>query len=477
MRVEKVYQLVRQLSPSEKGQFSNFASPGTKYLALWRELVDIESLDVARLKKNLRWTSKELAMVAKYLATQILSSITKSDNSSIPVIREAILRGLPELAIQKGKSLKKKLLLEEAFFDLYQLLRLERDFDVDFKANIEITIKECFSVVSAIERLDSLNSIVKGALYAGEERRSEVVRDVQWHLAGSNEQSSDYVRVKFPYFKLLVGIELLTRSYDAAFGRQKSVIDALEEKFIHSEELYIKELATYMLMAHTLGYKYRSEELLFKLRSVEVKSRLGQIQQGKELVGKGIHIAIASGREDLAKLVLKDFQTKCHLFQGKRKANLTFYAAQLDLILGNFEDAAKKINSVFSMKRADIYERRWAYSLLQAMIHFDLGNYDFLESRKRSYLKLAKSQPGDYVVQSLKSIYSLVDSPPHSRQRVAEKFHQELFMLSKTPNGSFQNHFFNFPLWLESKAFNVPLIECYANSFEDKEARRSQGSL
>lgn len=472
MQSEKVYNLICQLSREEKSAFSNFAQTGTKYYALWKLLNNLGSHDSDFIMEKLDINRKDLGMLSDYLALQIIKSLTQNSGVNLDTIREAVARNLNTIAIKIGASEKKRFIQNEEFINLYQICSLERELRLDFKS--EMGIDESFSLIQQSEWLAKSNELIRSNLFSSKIEREEIATRLEAELK-RRVFNQKFSRIKIEYLKICTGIELLNRSFLKALFLQERLVNLLRNSQNIPPEFAIKEMATLTIMFYNQGFYLEAEKSFFKLRSMPTPSTSAELALRREIIGKGIHIALGSGDRGISDLIVSDFDHNSTLFSGSRLAHLMFYISQLELIHQNLGAAAKRINQVLAFPKKHIRERKWVYALLQAVIHFDIGNWDFLDYRTRMYRELARATKNNYVIFCFKVIYNLMEVAPSNRKKMAIELLPELESL--IAENYISSKHFDFLTWLEAIAFDKSLSECLKTRWKETSIRMNQESL
>ena len=495
-----LYNLIESLSKAEKSYFKKYSRMHTAGESAYLKLFDAVDKQVKKgkgydeeiLKKSLKGEKflTQLSVAKNFLYTLILKNLVQfnldeTDNSRLQEMTGAIDVLLKRSLIRQSEKLltkAKKLAYEtENYHKLYELLQWEKNIvikkDVENSEKefnkIYIEEKRVIEILGQAAKIKNVYSRVVSMMMGGGASRSSertkvikkimddpILKDVNEMETFQNklffyhtyvmyystirdfesyhkfikdtvvlfESNPDMIRRRTQDYILTIHNRLSGCLYLKKFDEYKKCLNDYEKaqkKYKYKENGYIK-LMDIIIRKHELMYYNATGKFTEGVKFLE--SYIDEVEKNKDVI-------------DVRELYLIYYQ--CGVI----------YCGE-----GDFDKALEYMNKILLneelKQRKDIY---LSAKLLNLIIHYELGNFDYLDSLIRSTYRFLKSRDAEYKFEKLLMKFFRSIPKKITKSELIELFKEnkyELAMLLKDPDEISGTLNFDYDSWLESKIEN-----------------------
>ncbi|MES2766307.1 MAG: hypothetical protein V4642_10580 [Bacteroidota bacterium] len=492
-----LFQLIKSLTKSEKRHFTIFASKHVigeqnNYLRLFKAIDAQEKYDEEALRKQFSGETflKQLPVTKNYLHGLILKSMrVYRSGATIEIRLQEMLQDI-EFLYEKGMEhqCKKAIFKAKELAGEYQkyrvlliLIEWQRKTLVAASTDddeIDALYEEEKIVMQCLENLHEYNVLSSQIFRAhhrhGNPRTAEDFKkmlELSQHplLREESTALSEEARVRF--YNIRAALARARGDSQAYYENSRNMIALIEKNPAHrTEEInrYVNMLHNFIDACCGVGNFDELYATLDKLRSLPAENPNLEARIFSTVATMETSLLHRIGRMDGAAELLE--QVKSNLVRLEDKISpgeaviLKFNMSLAHFILGNFRDALYWTNEVVNSD--EIRVRRDMYcmgKLFCLIIHFELGNLDYLEySVKSTYRFLSqRNQLFEFENITLDFIRRL--------PRITNKFllsesfrelREQLLKISRdNPLEQTALNTFEILPWLDSKIENVPLAE------------------
>lgn len=487
-----LFDLVHAMNKGERKSFrllANYYSPDKKnHLVLFDLLAKMDEYDSQILQKKLTEAKIKTPLLAlsTYLQEQILKSLrfSSSDKTIDDRINDLITnakllhhKGLEKLSQSNIQKAKKLALEHEKFTLLLEIQNIEwfylYDFDPKDISDFGDTLKKLNTIYSFRNA-----SFEKTKLLGKGEIRDEKLKKEWDELIGTPlfdaEADLKYYEEKYHYLQILTRYFSRNKIYDKSLYYQQKTVEHLESDRNLLEgykETYMFELNG-MVVVYGQNKKFDlADEALSKLINMSneplSKSELTRQVDTVIIAYANLihfyfienHFQKATQLADQAKKFITDNPvTKVH------KAFLYLNFSKISIYNGDYYDALKWNNKILN---AETKERRDDYytlsKLFNLIIHFELKNFDLIQSITRSTAIFLEKRKQLYKTEATILKYLKNKFPKSTTNRETMNLFKmmldELVEIRKDPFEAKAYDYFDYIVWLESKIRRKPLIQ------------------
>jgi|GEM_PF-5255865 len=493
---DTLYELIQSLTKSEKRYFKlmhggEHEGERSRYLLLFDTLVEMQTYDPEQIQSVMEWDNfkSSYSMAKRYLNDKILKSLrdferkdteTKRVKEQVRQVETLFRRGLLEQAGKKVRKAKRSAYRIEALISLLKLLKLEQQIlmadqnKIAKQQTMLRTGKEIEEVVKGIRLSEAVNQIhyqfyalvkLKGGLGQGASLESldEIIRK----LEALNPLDNVLVTPQIYYYNIL-------NQYCYLKGGIRGSIERLwdlKTLFESNEGIRKENLRKYLSTLHNLCNRslYLKEyttslsvlEVLFQLprQKPEIESRW---KESYYSLGSLLLMHSGAVRESIAFVEQVEailVENPCNLSRGYvlefNRCLMIIYT-----MLGEGKKAISHIQILFqdpSHKSLRSFHR--LLPVVELLIHYDLGNFDWLEQRTESLLKHYDPEKAYRFEKSLLLfLRELPVLPSRGKTRVhCEAFLSEMTELRTSPEETPVFAFFDFEAWVKAKAVGISM--------------------
>lgn len=149
---------------------------------------------------------------------------------------------------------------------------------------------------------------------------------------------------------------------------------------------------------------------------------------------------------------------------------LTYNKAYSCFGIGDFKGALTYLNEVLNDNEQNLRQDIYSFArLFNLVIHYELGNYDFLEYVVKSTNRYLNKQERNYEIENacIKQIRKLSKTPVEvNRIEIFEKLNSDISRLLKDHNERVALEYFNIEAWVKSKIQKVSFEKAIQDSIK-----------
>lgn len=493
---DTLHELIHSLTKSEKRYFKLVAGRdgvgnSHKYIDLFDTLAVMDAFDEKRVQAVMQWENykSSYSMAKQYLYGKILKSladfekkdtVAKRLGEEIVHIRTLMRKGLLHQALKKINKAKRLAYKVEALIDLLVLLRLEQKAVIADQGKIakqkEVLQlgREIQKTVGGIELMETIRNIhyhffsilrLKGGVsQTGQmEDLNRLMEELEQLKPG--KYSFDYPKL---YYYNILNQHLYLK------GDFKGSLEALlqSQYLIENHATFQKEFARqYLSTLHNVcnrGFILKDYacclQALEKIRIIpHLKGELlGRWTESYYLLGGLLILHSGSMAENKA-----FFQELAGLFIDPQRELSRGFFLELNRLLvmgyimeGEFRKAIHQIQVLVqdpSHKSIRAYYR--LLPVIELLVHYDLGNHDWVEQRLESLIKHHSSEKAFlFEEKCFHFLRALLQCTSASMtQTLSTGFLAEVTALRKSPNEIPVFAFFDFEAWIKAKGTGVSM--------------------
>jgi len=504
-RKSKLFELIQSLSKSEKRYFKLFANQhviGEKnnYVEIF-EAISRQSHyneDILTRKFKGRSLLKHFSSEKVYLYNLILKSLrVYHANISAGAKIRALMLDLEILyskglylhcnkLIIKGKQLAVKYDKHMQVLELIswenRIMITTKSFDKPMRSRKEIfteandMVDRIGEAVKFMEIHQHIFSFHIEKLFV---RRKKDLAEIDTYF---KEYFSKLEPDKLPYNSAMsyYNSNLLYAHINAQFDKHNfysEKILALYEQHPHQIDealtLYIINLSNHMISCVGLGQYEKSLEVISQIRKLPDKMNLSTVgtlykftKHRTYSMELSLYLVTAHFKEAkaLATKLENDLGSFRNNLTGVEIVTLYYKFACVHISLGEYNDAIKWLNTVFNEEEGSPNPNFYIIcKLLELMVHYDMGDTDFLEYLVRSVYRylLKKKSPHKFEILFLKFVRDKMPAM-RTKQELIFAFQElkaDVLKLMEDPFERVVLEYFDFISWLDSKIENKPFME------------------
>lgn len=495
---EKLHQLVHALSRSEKRYFKIAAGQqrgkDNKYLQLFEAIEELDTFNDDALKKAVYGTrdiqSRKFSELKAYLYDMILKSLQAYDEKSSVAYRLKHLLLSVRVLFRRSRFEDCKPLLAKArklarqyehFNTLLELLEWEKQIAYT-EANVDYLDHELNRIAEEEQRtLERLQTIVayrntffrllvltrKGRIGgATEEQKLKELIDTpllkEFSLADSHQ-------AKVLYFRALSVYHFAKAEWNSFYQYSKELVALIESRpYFLKEDVseYIATVSNLIVSCFALKKYGEIEQLLEKLRAIKPLTQDDELKIHRQYYQSKFSLCITTGNfEEGYRALRKHIKTVQRFHQAPFRTN-SFYLFYFYIAFGavQYEEALDYLSEWFDLDTT--VERPYlqgAARLLNLIVHFELGNYELLESLLRStYRWLRKHDQLQEVEQLTMGFIKQALEAPSKRELQAAYQSLKAALGDRSQQKqtkAFFTQVFDMIAWLDSKMENKTFAE------------------
>jgi len=502
----KLFQLIKSLSSSEKRYFKIYATSGNtdksnKYLTLFDAIEGQEVYDDDALKELVyqgeEIHSRKYSELKAYLYDLILRSLQAYDEKSsisyqlknlLLQVRVLYKRSHYSFALEQLAKARKLAERYENYQAVLETLEWEKRIaytqsDISFlddqlaamRAKEEWCLKQLDTIATFRNLYYSLViSIRKEALLRSEEKRKKL--DILMQEEALNQEpeyiSSLTAQLLFHRIKGLYAYSVLDyKGFYQSCQEQMALMEAHSYFRKENTTEYISLLSNLTISCGLLGRFEEVNECLDKFLKIKPVTANDKLKVHLEYYSKKFSYCISTGAFDEGRSMMqqhlkevKQFDTG--LFESGRFYFQYFY---LNFGTGDYDEALNYLNLWLNLPRS--IERQDLQSLariLNLVIHFEMGNTMLLEYLLRSTYRFLKTRNRVFAFE-LRVLKFIKESNNYlTRTEIKEAFQNlkaDFERLAEDPSERVMMQYFDFISWLESKIQQVPFGEIVRSKY------------
>ncbi len=497
----ELFKLIRSLSKSEKRFFklSSALQSGEKnYLKIFDVIEKQSEYDEEELKRTFRGerfikhlpSEKNhlykliLKSLRAYHSDQTVGGLLKQEIKNVEILYDKALFKECEKFVKRAKQTAREY---ERFYYWFELISwekklLEEAYEAgEFNTNLDELVAEEELVISKLRNLaeytviySKINLIFRsGGFTRNETERSQVEEIANYHLIkGKNTAISTTAASMCYYIKGLCAAT--NREFADSFqffNRTKEILDNNPNIKIESAQRYVLTLS-HLLRCYIEDKDFKNaERTLTDLRGLENQKGFTSIDISLKIFTLSYNLELsllqARGEFDRAvKLIAQieellqeygDKISKEQIIQFHYNFAYSYFGAQ------EYKKALHHINEVLNDNEQNLRQDIYSFArLLNLLIHFELGNLDFMDYVIKSTNRYLNKQEKDYrieniFIKNIRKLSKIVNN--YERIQIFESMKEEIDELLKDHSERVIMEYFNVSAWIESNLSRISLSE------------------
>lgn len=487
---EKLYRLIRSLTPAEKRYFRLFVrgkpERDSKYLLLFDLLANMDVFDdelcCNKIYKNQPVESRKYSELKAYLYDFVLKSLQSYDEqSSVEYKLNHLLQSVSVLFKRGFYDDCRELLHKaakiathyECFTHLIEIVRWEKHLaytrmDVDFLHKQFDHLQ--FAETRALDQLRNFAAyrklffqvyitLKREALHRSEDRMTQLQNLVKHELLQDPENALSY-KARVLFYRTFNIYHYAALEPEAFYESGKKLIALLESQphFLRENLAdYIAALNNFILSCGLLGRYDEVRLALEKLRDLSPITEDDRRKIHRQYYTNKFVLCIFTGAFEEARTEMERCQKEAEQFDSHDYETASFYFQYCYICFGcnDFNGALDHLNQWLNQPRT--VEREDLQSLariLSLIIHFEMGNSVLLESLLRSATRFLQKKNRLYDLErrffQLMSELLRVTSTQEQRHAF-QKMKSDLAHFSTLPDARVLLQTFDLEAWLDAK--------------------------
>ncbi len=503
---ENIFELIKALSPSEKGYIKKLSSfhartGRNQYIRLFDAIEKQEVYDEKELARKLKEEpfTKNFSVAKNYLYNYILKGLESYHKN----VRAEIRGYLNQIEILENKNLGShcEKLLEKARrlaikYELYEMLEEVIEWEIILMSKKSSGEKDNKNLIAAYAELfeirqkqgDTLRykkiySLVHSRMsHRGQVRTQEETKEFQELIEPGMDGAPDPGgNFKAKLFWLLTNSDYYLNVNDFEKSYQYSISSLrLWDENKHMIKTNLFPFFGCLINKGTCELKFRNyselDKTLSKINEYSVRFQPENNYLRLSLLNFKFYASIFSGQQDKALEVATEIEkhlTVVRVQPEDNKARQLFHFGMscLYIGIGDYKSANKYVNIVLNEYDSDLRGDLFCFAhILSIIIHYELGNRELLEYRVKSTYRLLLKRRKLYKVESL-LLHFIKDtisdiSTEEEQHRAFQALRDK--MVEATVSNPFEEvalDYFDFVSWLESKIENKSFREITRRKF------------
>ncbi len=425
-----------------------------------------------------------LKSLRAYYSEQSISSTMKQEIKNVEILYNKALYKECEKFVVRAKSTAKKY---EKFYYWFELINWEKRLldsayeAGEFSTDLDILVEEEEMVISKLRNLaeytmiySKINLVFRSGGFSRNEVERSVVADIaDYHLIkGKNTALSSKAASICYYIKGLCAAT--NRNYADSFqffNRTREILDNNPPIKHDSGQRYIMALF-HLLRCHIDSHQFeQAKDLISDIRALSGKKGFNSVDIDVRIFGN-------TSIQELDLLhTMGDFEKSVELIPNIEKNQKEYgekISKEVELLLtynkaycyfgtGDYKMALQYLNDVLNDNETNLRQDIYSFSrLFNLVIHYELGNYDFLEYVIKSTNRYLSKQSRDYQIENtcIKYIRKLAKTDSDvNRLEIFEKMDVEIAELLTLEDEQAVLEYFNISAWIKSKIDKVLFSE------------------
>lgn len=497
----ELFDLIKTLSKSEKRFFklnSSLQSGDKNYLKLFNYIDKQNKYNEDELKKYFSGEKfiKHLPSEKNHLYKLILKSLRNfyADQSVKSQLKQEIknVEVLYKKALYKecAKFVKraKKIAIEyEKFYYLFELINwekklMEEEFESGyFKQNLDELIDEETEVIEKLRNLaeyhilySKINYVFRsGGFTRNKEERKIVAQIADHHLIkGKNTAISTRATSICYYTKGLCAASI--RDYEDAlinFRKAKVVLDKTPKVKSDLPNRYIYILNFLMQCYIDVNDFNNAQELINEIHDLqshkEYKSLDSEVKIFSSAYIGQLTLYNRKGEFDKTIKLYNEIENQLEKYSSKlnKEKILLFNYNKAYALFGleDYKSALRFINDILNENEKELRQDVYSFArIFNLIIHYELGNYNFIEYDSKSTQRFLNKYEKDYQIEKvfmkyIKKIAREEFAP--NKKEIFQNFFDEVNVLLKDPQEQVILEYFNVKAWVFSKLKRISFTD------------------
>lgn len=502
----ELFTIIKSLTKSEKRFFkltSSLQSGEKNYLKIFDYIEKQSSYDEDNLKDYFKGKTfvKHLPSEKNHLYKLILKSLRsfysgQSINSklnqeikNVEILYNKALYKECDKFVSRAKQMAKKYEKFYYWFELisWEKLLIETAFESgDFNQNLDELIKEEEMVIAKLRNLaeytiiySKINLVFRTGGFTRNDTERKIVEDISnYHLIkGKNTALSDNAASICYYIKGLCAAT--NRDYEQSFqffNRTRQILDNNPD--VKSEAMVRYVMTSFFLIRCYIDSNSYDEaqKLIDEVQMIDSRKGQNSVDLSVRIFANSYYyqsiVLQRQGRFAEGVELIKEIEEKEKRFENnlsKEMEILLAYSKSYSLFgVGDYKQALNYLNVVLNDNeqnlRQDIYSFARLYNLV---IHFELGNYDFMEYIVKSTSRYLNKHEKDYEIEGvfIKYVRKLSKLEISAdRLELYEKMQSDIMPLLEDHNERVILEYFDVDSWIVSKMEKISFSEAVKNN-------------
>jgi tetratricopeptide (TPR) repeat protein len=502
----ELFKLIKSLTKSEKRFFklsSSLQSGEKNYLKIFDFIERQSNYDETDLKREfdgetfIKHLPSEknhlykliLKSLRAYYSEQSVISTLKQEIKNVEILYNKALYKECEKFVGRAKSTARKY---EKFYYWFELINWEKRLlesayeSGEFSTDLDKLVAEEEMVIAKLRNLaeytviySKINLIFRSGGFTRNETERKVVADIaDYHLIkGKNTALSTKAASICYYIKGLCAAT--NRNYDDSFqffNRTREILDDNPSIKQDSSQRYVMTLF-HLLRCHIDNNEFdKANGLIADIRTLSGKKGFNSMDISVRIFGntsvQELVLLHAQGEfeksVDLIPAIEKSQDDYGDKISKEVELLLTYNKAYCYFGIGEYKKALQYLNEVLNDNEQNLRQDIYSFArLFNLVIHYELGNYDFLEYVVKSTNRYLSKHERDYEVENacIKHIRKLAKTHSAVNQlEIFEKMDIEITDLLKAHNERAVLEYFNISAWVKSKINKVSFEEAIRQS-------------
>ncbi|MDX1445758.1 hypothetical protein [Lishizhenia sp.] len=497
----ELFKLIQSLSKSEKRFFklsSSLQSGEKNYLKIFDFIEKQEDYDEEELKeyfkdetfiKHLPSEKNHLyklilKSLRSYYSDQSINSLLKQEIKNIEILYKKALYKECEKFLKRAKKIAEEY---EKFYYWFELISwekklLEEAFEAGkFDRDLDALIEEESDVIDKLRNLaeyqvlySKINYIFRSGGFTRNAEERKVVSDIANHhlIKGKNTALSSRAASICYYIKGLCAAT--SREYTDSykfFNRTKYILDHNPKIKKDLGKRYIFTLS-HLLRCHMDENDFESAQKCLdeisalkkdkNFKNIDFEVRLFTITCNEQL-----HLFNHMGQFEKAKDLVPEINAGVEKYGDKvnkeQQLLFSFNLAYTYFGLADYKTALSYINDVLNDNEQNLRQDIYSFSrLLNLIIHYELGNLDFLEYVVKSTNRYLNKTERDHKIENVfvKQVKQLAKAgDKENEQKILEDMAAETRELMKDYDERVALEYVDIEAWLDAKLNNISFTE------------------
>ena len=497
----ELFKLIKSLTKSEKRFFklsSSLQSGEKNYLKIFDFIERQNYYDESELKQEfegetfIKHLPSEknhlykliLKSLRAYYSEQSISSTMKQEIKNVEILYNKALYKECEKFVGRAKATAKKY---EKFYYWFELINWEKRLldsayeAGEFSTDLDRLVEEEEMVIAKLRNLaeysmiySKINLVFRSGGFSRNEEERKVVADISdYHLIKGKNTALSSKAASICY--CIKGLCAATnRNYQDSFqffNRTREILDGNPFIKHDSGQRYVMTLF-HLLRCHIDNHQFeQAEELIADIRDLSGKKGFNSVDIDVRIFGNTAiqELDLLHTRGDFKRSVdLIPSIEKSQEEYGEKVSKevellLTYNKAYCYFGTENYKKALQYLNDVLNDNETNLRQDIYSFSrLFNLVIHYELGNYDFLEYVIKSTNRYLSKQSRDYQIENtcIKHIRKLAKTDSElNRLEIFEKMDIEIAKLLEVEDEQAIMEYFNISAWIKSKTKKISFAE------------------
>lgn len=486
----KLFELIKSLSGSEKRYFKIFANKGdtkaNKYIQLFDAIHAQSTFDEAALKREIYQNkpihSRKYSELKAYLYDLILKSLQAYDEkSSIEYRLKGMLLSVRSLykrshfeachdVLYKARKLSKKY---EAFHILLEILRWEKEIAYA-QTNISYLDEELERIDEeekwCLERLANISAyrniffkllviIRKGSSFRDENRQATFKQIIDHPLLQNNKKAQCY-QSKMLYYRIWSIYSYASLDWKNFHEYGKLLLESMESQPLMLKEdvsEYISALSNFISSCSVLKQYEVMQVYLEKFLHISANTSDDEFKIHRQYYLNKLELCVRTGEFEEGLQTLDSHFKQMKKFDQRSFEVSSFYINYVFIYfgVGQFGQALNYLNLWLNLPKNNERQDLQSFArILNLVIHYELGNVILLDSLLRSTNRFLKKQQQIYqyeklMLEFIKSAIKILNKKDLNQELV--ELSQCLKDIEQHPIEAALLQYFDIQAWITSK--------------------------